>query len=152
MVKIDNQLNELESIITEDYINEKIDDKLEEEYPTIDEALDNYQRISDSLEEMETETLAYADENINRARTNLLDLITENTSWKDLDDGSSEYTHEVNYYEKAEEWYKPKLTTKQKLIIILSAIAQYSADNKEKETFAIFMSAIASFMNDELNN
>ena len=152
LVKIDNQLNELESIITKDYINEKIDDKLEEEYPTIDEALDNYQRISDSLEDMETETLAYADENINRTRTNLLNLITENTSWKDLDDGSSEYTHEVNYYKKAEEWYKPKLTTKQKLIIIFSAIAQYSADNKEKETFKIFMSAIASFMNNELNN
>lgn len=101
------ELNGLEELISPEAIDDEILRKLREKYSNIDTALANYQQYVNSLDELENNVLSYAANSINTARQEIIDKISDYQSIEDLDEESAEFSHEVNYYEKAEAYYYP---------------------------------------------
>lgn len=132
--KIEAELDNLESIASEEVITEEIMSILRTKYEDIDTAIANYQDVVDSLNRIETTVLSYASELVAQTRNELRSELDENASWEDLDDGA-DFVPEVDYYNIAEEYLYPndelseeELTT---LLINAAVIAYIAEENNE---------------------
>ena len=107
MRRVKEELDGLEEIITPEYINSKIHQELVAKYSTIDTALANYETYVANLSTIENNLITYAAENIIGARDQILQKVTNYQALEDLDNSATTFTHEIDYYEKAEEFYYP---------------------------------------------
>lgn len=105
--RVEDQMEGLEEIITPEYISNEIHQALYTKYPEIDTALTNYDEYVNNLDEIENAVLTYAADNISTARNTLFDKVTNYEAVEELDPTYRTFTHEVDYYAKAEEFYYP---------------------------------------------
>lgn len=145
--RIDAEIADVEQLVTKDAIHKEVMDQLEPKYPTIDTAIENYQQIVDSLDDIEAKVLDYSSTSIHNAYTNIDNKLEENSAWDNLDDSHNTYKHEVDYYNKAEKYYYPELTKTMKLNIIATAIDQYLQEEENKK--AIIGIAISKYFEEE---
>lgn len=122
---IDAEFIGLEKLISPETIKAKILENLSEKYPTIDKALQIYGDISKDLDRIENEVVTYASDTITTAASKLQEELDENSAWIDLDDTSSTYTHEINYYETANKYRNPDISSEQLKLILSSAVMSY---------------------------
>lgn len=120
---LDAQIAYIESFISENAISEEITRQLVAEYPNIDTALDNYDYIRNQLDIIEYEAMKYVTDILDPAIEGIDTRLETASQWEDLDD-VSEYTHEVDYYDKATKWYHV-LSPLEMQQVITTAIAAY---------------------------
>lgn len=121
---LDAQIAYIESFISEDAINEEIASQLAAEYPNIDTALENYDYIRNQLDIIEYEAMKYATDILNPAIEGIDNRLETASQWENLDDEVSEYTHEVDYYDKATKWYHV-LSPLEMQQVVTTAISAY---------------------------
>ena len=124
---IESEIYELQKIVSVDYINDTIMTKLREKYDTIDRALKDYEVLATRIDQIQTELFAYASEKISETRFELSSTLEQNSSWESLDD-VSEFTQEINYYEKSEEYLYPELTDAETEALLTAAVVSYLSD------------------------
>lgn len=121
---LDAEIAYIESIISEESISAEIMSQLRAEYDDIDVALENYDEIRDSLDTIESESMAYASTILNTGIEDIDSKLETSSSWKDLSEDVSDYTHEVNYYDKAEA-YNNELSDEEVETILGAAVAGF---------------------------
>ena len=121
---LEAQIAYIESFISEEAINDEIASQLSLVYPDIDTALENYDFIRSELDRIETDAMAYASNILNPAIEGIDNKFNKAASWEDLDDGISNYTHEVDYYDKATKWYHV-LSPLEMQIVVTTAISAW---------------------------
>lgn len=94
---LSDQIKDISDVVSSETIATKIHDALTEVYPEIDNALSNYDRISNSIESMETNIKQYTDDKYETAMEELKTIISDasNTAWytfKDEIDDSKKST------------------------------------------------------------
>jgi hypothetical protein len=151
--RVDSELVELQNIISPEAINDNILNQLSDKYTDIEAGLAAYDTILNSLTDIEDEVMDYASSSITSARDTIDNTIKENSGWDTLDDSTSSYTNEVNYYNKAEEYYYPDMNRSKRTAVIISAINQYLKDvgisDGAKSIIAV---AINKYINDKAND
>lgn len=121
---LEGQIAYIESFISEDAINEEIAYRLAQEYPNIDTALENYDYIRNQLDIIEYQSMKYATDILNPAIEGIDSRLEKASQWEDLDEDISEYTHEVDYYDKATKWYHV-LSPLEMRIVVTTAISAW---------------------------
>lgn len=130
---IDNDIKQMQEIISEKNINETIYQILSEKFEGIQIAIDNYAELVSRVNEIQTTVLHYTISETERTRTELNSIIKANSNWKDLDDTAETYTQEIDYYAKAEEYFYPELTDDEIAAIISTAVIQYILSEEESK-------------------
>lgn len=123
---IDTDIQYMRDIISEENVNDTIYKMLSEKFTDIQTALDNYSALVNRMNQIQEEVMQYAAMETEATRKQLNDIITANANWQELDTASEEYTPEIDYYKKSEEYLYPELTDDE-VTAILSAVAQYIA-------------------------
>lgn len=124
---VEAQIEYLKGIITKEAIDEEIHNQLVGQYSGIDQALAEYEEIRNKLDSIESTAMSYASNTINTAVTEIDSGLQEASEWDDLSDDVSNYTHEVNYYERSQQ-YENDIPTRKKKIFITAAIAAFFTD------------------------
>lgn len=127
---IDSDLKHMQQLISEENINQTIYNILSEKFGDIQTALDNYAKIVDQMVDIQSEVMQYAITETAKTRSQLNEIINANASWEDLDNTAAEYSQEIDYYSKAEDYLYPEVEENEELTddevtAILSAVAQY---------------------------
>jgi hypothetical protein len=99
---IDSELQAIQELVTPEAIEEEIMTELRSKYPDIDTALENYQQVVDSLDDIQNNVMEYASSNIISAIERIDDTVKENSNWDDISpvDLSNTPYGEINYYDK----------------------------------------------------
>lgn len=101
---IDSDISEMQNLISEDNVNETIYNILSQKFEDIQLALDNYAAVVEELDNIRDQVMQYAIDETAKTRAMLQDTLAVNSAWEDLDTASTEYTQEVDYYSKSEEY------------------------------------------------
>ena len=125
--RLEQELNATKQLVNRDTILNEIIRQLSARYPSIEVALDNYDDFKATLDAIETDLITYAEENIREIRTYLYGQFDIYSNWNNLDDSHETFEHEVNFYEKAEEWFYPDLPLSKRKVLIGTGIAQHLA-------------------------
>lgn len=110
METLEDDITEMKELVSVEGINNAIIDVLSDKFADIQIYLDNYSEIVQKMTDLQTSIMNYAISETERTRQQLQAALAENSNWEELDNVSSEYTEEVNYYEKAEEYLYPSTT------------------------------------------
>lgn len=110
---IDNDIKYMKDIISEENVNDTIYRILNEKFTDIESALDNYSALVNKTNAIQEEVIQYAQDETEATRKQLNDIINANSNWQDLDTASEDYTPEIDYYQKSEEYLYPTDTTKE---------------------------------------
>lgn len=149
LTRLEHELNAAKELVNKDTILMEIMQQLSARYPGIETALENYDDFKATLDAIETDIMTYAETNITEIRNYLYGEMDTNSAWNDLDDASSTFEHEVNFYEKAEEWFYPEFPMSKRKAIIGNGIAVYLKDYPvTDEKMAIIATAIQQYMLD----
>ena len=149
LTRLEHELNATKELVNKDTILMEIMQQLSARYPGIETALENYDDFKATLDAIETDIMTYAETNITEIRNYLYGEMDTNSAWNDLDDASSTFEHEVNFYEKAEEWFYPEFPMTKRKAIIGNGIAVYLKDYPvTDEKMAIIATAIQQYMVD----
>ena len=141
------QLEFLEGIITREGITNEILNQLSARYDNIERALENFDEIRTKLDNIESDAMSYSVNTTNNAIEEIDSGLQTASSWEDLDEDVSEYTHEVNYYDKYNNWTKELSSSKNAAII--SGIIQFINDKEiEQEEKVAIALALISYIND----
>ena len=143
------QLEFLEGIITREGITNEILNQLSARYDNIEYILENFDEIRARLNTIESDAMSYSVNTTNNAIEEIDSGLQTASSWEDLDEDISEYTHEVNYYDKYINWTKE--LSRSKNAAIISGIMQFIYDKEEpkrREKVAI-ASALISYINEK---
>ena len=103
----------MKDIISEENVNDTIYRILNEKFTDIESALDNYSALVNKTNAIQEEVIKYAQDETEATRKQLNDIINANSNWQDLDTASEDYTPEIDYYQKSEEYLYPADTTKE---------------------------------------
>ena len=125
--RVESDLAHLEEVTSEEAIRLEILQILSTKYPTIEEALAKYQEIADSLDKIETEVLGYSSSEISSTRDDILTAINKSSNWEDLE-SIDDFSQEIDYYKKSEEYLNPELTDTE-IEVILTAVSNYILEN-----------------------
>lgn len=120
------QIDYVNSIISEESVDAEIHNQLQVEFPTIETALDNLDQMRTTLDNLESELMYYISSTMVARINDIDDGIQHSSSWDDLSAGVSDYTHEVNYYDKYNTWTQ-ELPKELLQTVLLSAISAYIA-------------------------
>lgn len=84
---IEQQLEDLENIVSKEVVQEMVQEKLEEVIPFIEDAIMKYDALSNKVDEVLVEAEHYADVEVNEARIEIEEIIEEALAhpWGDLD-------------------------------------------------------------------
>lgn len=121
--RIESDLSHLQEVASEEAIHNEIMNILISKYPTIEEALAKYQEIVDSLSNIETNVMNYSTSEILNTKNEIDKGINKACEWEDLND-ISDYTQEIDYYQRSKEYLSPELTDEE-VQIILAAVVKY---------------------------
>ena len=147
--RLENELNAAKELVNRDTILMEIMRQLSARYPSIEVALRNYDDFKATLDAIEADLMTYAEENIREIRTYLYGQMDTNSNWNNLDDSHETFEHEVNFYEKAEEWFYPDLPLTKRKVLIGTGIGVYLSEYPvTDEKMAIIASAIQQYMID----
>lgn len=102
--RVATELEYLEDIVSEETVTAEIMEILRERYPTIDQALADYNAIIDQMNNLESTIITYANMKFNQTREEVLQEVTRYGLWEDLDVVNSTYSSEVDYYEVARQY------------------------------------------------
>lgn len=105
--KASKDIEQMEDYISPEYIQTTVINALDARFGDIETALENYNNYVNDLDRLENQVVNYAANAIVGARNTLLTKLNDYETIEDLDSSPDNYSHEVNYYEKAEEWYYP---------------------------------------------
>lgn len=120
---LDANIAYIESIISEESISDEIHSQLEGEIPGVEEMINNYDEVRSRLDSIESECMDYTTTILTEGIANIDQKLETAASWNDLSDNVSEYTHEVNYYDKAKS-YDEDLSDEE-IEMIMAAISSY---------------------------
>ncbi len=149
LTRLEHEINAAKELVNKDTILMEIMQQLSARYPGIETALENYDDFKATLDAIETDIMTYAETNITEIRNYLYGEMDTNSAWNDLDDASETFEHEVNFYEKAEEWFDPEFPMSKRKAIIGNGIAVYLKDYPvTDEKMAIIATAIQQYMVD----
>lgn len=123
---IDDDIKYMKDIISEENVNETIYTILSEKFADIETALANYSALVNRMNEIQEEVIQYARLETEETRRQLNEAIAANANWEELDNASEEYTPEIDYYQKSEEYLYPELTDDE-VTAVLMAVAEYIA-------------------------
>ena len=132
---LDEQIEYLSSIISAAAINTEIHEQLQSRYPEIDEALSNFDEIRAKLDAIESSAMGYASTTTANAINEIDQGLQKSSSWDNLNEDIQNYTHEVNYNDKAIA-YDNELTTREKRILLGTAVAAFIMSELDPEYFA----------------
>lgn len=104
---IQEELEALIDIVDPENLHRLIMEILEEKYPDIDTALENYDEYVANLDSLEDSLITYAAASITSARDTIIEKIESYNNIEDLDSSPSTYKHEIDYYEKAKNYFYP---------------------------------------------
>ena len=121
---IDSDIKNMQELISEESVSSTIYDILSQKFGDIQTALDNYAAVVQQMTDLQTRVMQYAIEETAKTREQLNATLAANANWEELDNASTEYTQEIDYYSKAEDYLYPELTDDE-VTAILSAVAQY---------------------------
>ena len=141
---LEEQIQYVESIISYESVSAEILNQLRPYFPTIETAIDQYADIRDQLEEIETEAMTYCYDTITGGIREIEREIEVTASWDDLTPGISDYTHEVDYYDKDKEWSELPIAIRDAQIIASIAIYSLICDH-ERELAAVTTTAIEKY-------
>ena len=110
LARVQQELDDISELISPEYIESKVYSILEEKFGDIKTAVDNYAEYVEQLNDLEDQVVTYATDNIINTKSELNEKIANYQAIDDLDDSSETYQHEVNYYEKAKEYYNSELS------------------------------------------
>lgn len=125
--RIESDLAHLQEVASEEAIHNEIMNILIAKYPTIEEALEKYQEIADSLSDIETEVLNYSTSKILDTKNEIDNNIEKSCKWEDLND-ISDFSQDIDYYQKAKEYLNPEELSDDDIEVILAAAAKYIED------------------------
>lgn len=107
MVTLEDDIHEMQDLISVEGINKAIINALSSKFEDIQTYLDNYAEIVQKMNDLQTSVMNYAISETERTRQQLQAALTQSAGWEELDTASEDYTEEVNYYEKAQEYLYP---------------------------------------------
>lgn len=110
MTTIEDDITEMKSLISPEGIDKQIVSILSGKFDDIQTYLDNYATLVQQMNDLQTSIMNYAMSETAKTRKQLQEELAKTYNWEDLDGAASEYTEEVNYYEKAEEYLYPENT------------------------------------------
>jgi hypothetical protein len=123
LARIQRELDDISELITPEYIESKVYSVLEEKFGDIRTAIDNYDEYVAQLNELENQVVNYATNNIIAARNELNEKVENYQTIDDLDGSSKTYHHEVDYYEKAKDYYNGKISPETAQALLSGLIA-----------------------------
>lgn len=129
---ITTEFTELEGLISPEYIESVLYEQLESKFGDIQTAIDNYDAYVAELDSLENNIMNYVTNNIINLRYDILQKIEDYQTVLDLDDYIDRYKHEVNYYDKAEEFFNSN-TLRRTKILISAGLAAYFEEFGEEE-------------------
>lgn len=146
--RVDSELSSIKDLVTPEYIHDEVLGQLIPKYPTIETAIENYQQVVESLDDIEKEVMDYSSRSIVNA-TNAIDKkIDEISNWENLDDSYQTYKSEVDYYQKSEKNLYPDFTKSELLAVIGAAMSKYFEDQNIDD---IIISAAMAIYLSEVN-
>lgn len=107
MTTLEDDIHEMQDLISVEGINKAIINALSSKFEDIQTYLDNYAEIVQKMNDLQTSVMNYAISETERTRQQLQAALTQSAGWEELDTASEDYTEEVNYYEKAQEYLYP---------------------------------------------
>lgn len=125
---VSSDIAAMEELVTPQAIQNEIYKQLSAEFGDIKTAIDNYQQYVSELNIIENKIMNLVDVTVVNTATTLANTLEENSKWDDLDNSHEYYTHEVNYYDKAEKYFYPTITSRQKKLILSAALQQFFND------------------------
>lgn len=125
--KINAEIGEATSLVTPEKIYEDEYNILKDKFATIQTAFDRYSAIAGSIDDIQSEVVAYAVAQFTEISERLDGIIEQNTEWEDLDSAASTYKHEIDYFERFVDYFYPNYTLKIKSIIN-AAIAAFLSE------------------------
>lgn len=131
---LDAQVEYLSQIISKEGIEQEIHNQLEAQFTDIEAALDNYDYIRSQLDVIESNTMSYATNTLNTAIGDIDSGLQHASSWDDVSEDVSDYTHEVDYYQRARAW-ENELSLRQKRILIGAALMSYYMVEEDPDYF-----------------
>ena len=129
--RVTKELEEMEKLVTPEYIQATILALLDEKFGDIETAIENYDIYVSQLDNLENRVVNYAANTIVSNRNEIINKIDAYQTLRDLDDECSTYANEVNYYEKEKEWDNPSMSYTTKKILISTALAAFIDDMEE---------------------
>ena len=105
--KVSTELEYLEDIVSEETVTAEIHQILETKYPTIDQALADYNDILDQLDDIQSELMTYVTNTFNSTKESIEVIVNENGEWQSLGTVPDTYSSEIDYYEMAKRYLNP---------------------------------------------
>lgn len=130
---LDADVKYISSLITPEKISQDIMEILSEKFDDIEQALENYQSIVNSLDSIENILMSYASSRLDESLTSIEEEFEKNSSWQDLDNTSEFFTQEVNYYEKSEQYLSLDPTGDELEAILTAAVSAYIESEEEEK-------------------
>lgn len=130
MVTLEDDIHEMQELISVEGINNAIVNTLSSKFEDIQTYLDNYADIVQKMNDLQTSVMNYAISETERTRQQLQAAIVQSGGWEELDAASEEYTEEVNYYEKAQEYlYPTSSVNEEEFVDNIEEDIQFEEDN-----------------------
>ena len=130
---INEELEDVKQLITPEYINAEIYSILEEKFPTIHTAINNYADFVARLAEIENEVIDYMVTHTAEAIEYVNNVVEENSSWDDLDSAAQTFTPEIDYFAKSVEATSSYPTGDNLEALLNAAVSAYIAAEEETD-------------------
>ena len=130
LVSLQEAIADVQELITPEYIHSEILAILTPEFPTIQEAINNYALYVQRLNDLESYIVNYAIQRTAETRETLIEMMEENSDWNNLDDTYIDFEEEVDYYSIAEDVLNPQSNLMSALLN--AAVSAYLAAEEEE--------------------
>ena len=128
---IQEQIKDIEVIISEETVKEKILEELEVRIPDIMYYLSNYAAIATRIDDVETTAIALATTAAATITAEIRNRYNSDANWTDLDPDLPSFRQQIDYYEIANKYLYPEINDDELKAIFIAAIQSYMNDTTE---------------------
>ena len=134
LTKLNEEIDDIKELITPEYINNEIYTILEEKFPTIQTAIDNYAEFVARLTELESSIVTYMVDTTAQTIDEINNTVEQNSSWDNLDNTAATFVPEIDYYAKSIPVTKNYITDDELAVLLEAAVSAYIAAENEEES------------------